>query len=80
MVSGTGSKMVGFFVRPLRQITMRKLSREPRWDYEGSPVTSGWGAAIHPTMLDKAVDKFYEWLRHRGAYGTTKKAGEKRWS
>ncbi|MDQ2950932.1 MAG: hydrogenase expression protein HypE [Chloroflexota bacterium] len=80
IVSGTGAKILGGFIRPLRQITQRKLNREPRWDALDLPVPSGWGAAEDVTIVDKIVDTFYEWLRHRGAYGTTKKAGKKRWS
>jgi hydrogenase small subunit len=80
IVSGTGAKILGGFIRPLRQITQRKLNRESRWDALDLPVPSGWGAAEDVTIVDKIVDTFYEWLRHRGAYGTTKKAGKKRWS
>jgi len=80
MISGTGAKILGGFVRPLRLITQRKLNREVRWDYEGGEVPPGWGAANDVTLVDKLTDRFYEFLRHRGAYGTTKKAGKKRWS
>ena len=75
-VSGTGSRVVGWFVRPLRQVTQRKMNREVRWDRTGD-VPSGWGAAPKQSLMDKAVLKitFYDWLRHRGSYGTTKKAG-----
>ncbi|MBA3412497.1 MAG: hydrogenase expression protein HypE [Actinobacteria bacterium] len=81
MVSGTGAKILGGFVRPLRLITQRKLNREVRWDTkQGAGAPPGWGAAPHSTIIDKFTDTFYEFLRHRGAYGTTKKAGKKRWS
>jgi len=81
LISGTGAKILGGFVRPLRLITQRKLNREVRWDTkEGNAVPPGWGAAPHATIMDKLTDRFYEYLRHRGAYGTTKKAGKKRWS
>ena len=74
MVSGSGAKVLGGFVRPLREITLRKLNRETRWD-RGGDVPSGWGADLDPTLFDKVTDKFYDWLRHRGAHGSTKKAG-----
>ena len=80
MVSGTGAKILGGFVRPLRLITQRKLNREVRWDAKGGEVPPGWGAAPNATIVDRFTDTFYEWLRHRGSYGTTKKAGKKRWS
>ena len=81
VISGTGARILGGFVRPLRQITQRKLNREVRWDTkEGNAVPGGWGAAPHLTLVDRFTDTFYEFLRHRGAYGTTKKAGKKRWS
>lgn len=75
LVSGTGSKLLGSFVRPLRLITQRKLNREVRWDRDGGVVPGGWGADLSTSMFDKVTDKFYDFLRHRGAHGTTKKAG-----
>ncbi|MDQ3096552.1 MAG: hydrogenase expression protein HypE [Chloroflexota bacterium] len=80
LISGTGAKILGAFVRPLRLITLRKQNREPRWDQKGGEVTSGWGAPPHATIIDRIEEPFYEFLRHRGALGTTKKAGKKRWS
>jgi hydrogenase small subunit len=75
LVSGTGSKLLGSFVRPLRLITQRKLNREVRWDRDGGVMPGGWGADPSTSTFDKVTDKFYEFLRHRGAHGTTKKAG-----
>ncbi len=80
LISGTGAKILGAFVRPLRLITLRKQNREPRWDRKGGEVPPGWGAPPHATIIDRLEEPFYEFLRHRGAYGTTKKAGKKRWS
>ena len=75
VISGTGARILGSFVRPLRLITQRKLNREVRWDRAGAGP-SGWGADLGPsTTVDRVTDKFYEFLRHRGAHGTTKKAG-----
>jgi len=74
-ISATGAKLNGSFVRPLRQITQRKLNREVRWDKAGTGP-GGWGADLGPvTTFDRVTDKFYQYLRHRGAHGTTKKAG-----
>jgi len=75
MVSGTGSRILGSFVRPLRLITQRKLNREVRWDRHDGVTPSGWGADLSNSTFDNVTDKFYDFLRHRGAHGTTKKAG-----
>ena len=74
-ISASGARLNGSFVRPLRQITQRKLNREVRWDRAGNGP-AGWGADLGPiTTFDRVTDKFYQFLRHRGAHGTTKKAG-----
>ena len=75
MISGTGAKLLGSFVRPLRQITQRKLNREVRWDQHGGVTPGGWGADLSASAFDKVTDKFYDFIRHRGAHGSTKKAG-----
>jgi hydrogenase small subunit len=64
-VSGTSSKIVGSFVRPLRRITQRYANRETRWDASGE-VTSGWGAPKSPTFVDKLVHAAYDRLRRAG--------------
>ncbi|CAN5197769.1 hydrogenase expression protein HypE [soil metagenome] len=79
IISGSGAKILGGFVRPLRLITQRKLNREGRWDREGT-TPGGWGAAPRTTLFDKTVDTFYDWLRKRGVYGSAKEAGKNRWS
>jgi len=61
-VSGTASKLVGSFVRPLRRITQRYGNREVRWD-ETSAVSSGWGAPKSPTFVDRLVHGAYDRLR-----------------
>ncbi|MBA2449631.1 MAG: hydrogenase expression protein HypE [Chloroflexi bacterium] len=73
-VSGSASKLLGSFVRPLRRITQRDRNREPRWDQTGQ-VPSGWGAPAEVTLLDRGMDFFYNRLRRRGAGGTTGRAG-----
>jgi len=75
LISGNGARILGSFVRPLRLITQRKLNRETRWDRPGGVTPGGWGADHSTTTFDKVTDKFYDFLRHRGAHGTTKKAG-----
>jgi hypothetical protein len=35
----------------------------------------GWGADLSASTFDKVTDRFYDFLRHRGAHGSTKKAG-----
>jgi hydrogenase small subunit len=73
-VSGSASRLLGSFVRPLRRITQRDRNREPLWDRTGE-VPSGWGAPAGVTMLDRGVDFFYNRLRRRGAGGNTGRAG-----
>src|SRR5579859_3684888 len=64
-VSGTASKLVGSFVRPLRRVTQRYANRETRWDATGS-VSSGWGAPSNPTFVDKLIHIAYDRMRHGG--------------
>lgn len=61
-VSGTASKVVGSFVRPLRRITQRYGNRELVWDRTGE-VTSGWGAPRNPTFVDRLIHIGYDRLR-----------------
>jgi hydrogenase small subunit len=62
LVSGTASRLVGSFIRPLRRISQRDRNREVRWDQSGE-VPSGWGAAPRPTFIDRLVDAVYNRLR-----------------
>jgi hydrogenase small subunit len=66
LVSGTASRLVGSFVRPLRRITQRDRNREVRWDRTGE-VTSGWGAPRSATFVDRLVDAAYNRLRRSGS-------------
>jgi hydrogenase small subunit len=66
LVSGTASRLVGSFVRPLRRITQRYNNRETRWDATGS-VSSGWGAPNNPTFVDRLIHGGYDVLRRRGS-------------
>ena len=65
-VSGHTARLVGSFIRPLRRITQRDRNREVLWDKTGL-VTSGWGAAPHPTFLDRVMDLAYNGLRRKGS-------------
>ena len=76
LISATGARINGSFVRPLRQITQRKLNREVRWEHEGGGP-DGWGADLGPpTTFDHVTGMMYDFLRHRGAHGSTKKSGK----
>ena len=72
LISATGARLNGSFVRPLRLITQRKLNRERRWDH-GDGMPAGWGADRSLSTFDKVTGYLYDFLRHRGAYGTSKK-------
>ena len=65
LVSGTASRLVGSFVRPLRRITQRYNNREMRWDETGS-TSSGWGAQRKPTFVDRLVHAGYDKMRRSG--------------
>jgi hydrogenase small subunit len=66
LVSGTASRLVGSFVRPLRRITQRDRNREVRWDRTGQ-VSSGWGAPRSPTFIDRLVHAGYDAMRRSGS-------------
>lgn len=59
IISSTGARAVGSFVRPLRRITMQFQNRETRWDKE-KHVPSGWGHVGAPGRFEKAIHYFYE--------------------
>jgi hydrogenase small subunit len=65
LVSGTASRLVGSFVRPLRRITQRYNNREVRWDASDA-TSSGWGAPRKPTFVDRLVHTGYDKLRRSG--------------
>jgi hydrogenase small subunit len=72
LISATGARLNGSFVRPLRLITQRKLNREKRWDH-GDGMPGGWGADLGTSTFDQVTGYLYDFLRHRGAHGTSKK-------
>jgi hydrogenase small subunit len=64
-VSTLASRLVGSFVRPLRQISQRERNRTIRWQDE---VPSGWAPELgRPTLTHRAVEFFYDKLQYFGA-------------
>jgi len=68
LVSTSGAKLTGFFVRPLRRLTQEFHNRERRWD-EGERVPSGWGHVPEPSKAAKALHYFYDRWRQIGTRG-----------
>ena len=64
-ISGTASRMVGSFIRPLRQISQRKGNLTLRWAKTGH-VPSGWGHVKTPGFLTKTVHYFYKKIQSSG--------------
>src|SRR6516225_3394863 len=62
IISGTASRVVGSFVRPLRRISQRDRNRERNWDKAGA-VSSGWGNVSEPSVGDRFVHYFYDKLQ-----------------
>ena len=61
-VSTNVSRVVGTFVRPLRQMTQLERNREPRWQDE---VPSGWAPERGQTTLThRAAEYFYDKLQY----------------
>jgi hydrogenase small subunit len=65
VVSGTASRIVGSFIRPLRRISQRDRNRERQWDKAGA-VSSGWGNVDEPSAGDRFVHFFYDKLQFLG--------------
>ena len=68
-LSGTASRAVGSFIRPLRRITQRRGNRTPRWQ-ETDDVPTGWGHAPGRGLIDRAVGYFYQKLQYSGTQFT----------
>jgi hydrogenase small subunit len=66
-ISGTASRTVGSFIRPLRRISQRDRNREARWDNKGE-VPSGWGHPAEPTNMDKVAGFFYKKIQRMGSH------------
>jgi hydrogenase small subunit len=55
-ISGTASRLVGSFVRPLRRITQLERNREPRWR---DRTPSGWAMEFETTTASHNVLEFF---------------------
>jgi hydrogenase small subunit len=72
-VSTTASRMVGSFIKPLRQITNTHLHREVRWDLHDD-VPTGWARNEPETdVADKVIHHFYDKVRR--STDTSKRKG-----
>jgi hydrogenase small subunit len=72
-VSTTASRMVGSFIKPLRQITNNHLNREVRWDLHDD-VPTGWARNEPETdVADKVIHHFYDKVRR--STDTSKRKG-----
>ena len=72
-MSGSASRAVGSFIRPLRRISQRKANLTQRWSQNGS-VPSGWGHVETPGPLARAANFFYSRLQHAGSAYTPQSA------
>ena len=68
-ISGTASRVLGSFIRPLRKISQRKASLTNRWLATGH-IPSGWGHVEGPGALMKTFDYFYSRLQSMGSANT----------
>lgn len=65
MLSGTASRAVGSFIRPLRAITQRQRNRTSRWE-KTDKVPSGWGHVAPAGAIDRTVSFFYKKIQGQG--------------
>ncbi len=65
-ISGTASRMVGSFIRPLRRISQRKGNMTNRWNKTGF-IPSGWGHVQAPGMFMKGIHYFYKKIQTWGS-------------
>ena len=66
MLSGTASRVVGSFIRPLRRISQRKGNLTARWAKTGD-IPSGWGHVEKPGALMRTAHYFYRKLQTSGS-------------
>ncbi len=64
-ISGTTSRVLGSFIRPLRRISQRKANMTNRWNASGE-IPSGWGHVEAPGALLKTAHYFYRKLQSAG--------------
>jgi hydrogenase small subunit len=62
-ISSASAKVMGTFMRPLRQMSMKFLNREARWTDERH-IPSGWGHGEDPGAFSKFVHQLY--VRYQG--------------
>jgi hydrogenase small subunit len=61
-VSGSASRVLGSFMRPLRRVSQRNRNRTPLWvDKE---VPTGWGRVGKPELIDRTVSFFYKKIQY----------------
>jgi len=65
-LSGTASRVLGSFIRPLRKISQRKANLTNRWAKTGH-IPSGWGHVEAPGALMKTAHYFYRKLQSAGS-------------
>ena len=75
-ISGTASRAVGSFMRPLRRITGRRSNRTPKWGATGE-VPTGWGHLGPLGVIDRTVVYFYKKLQYAGTRFTPGSARQK---
>ena len=71
MVSGTATRLLGSFIRPLRRLTQSSRNLTTRWEKDGVPST--WGIVNPPSVVQKVNDFFYDKLRF---FGGTRPKGD----
>jgi hydrogenase small subunit len=65
LISGTASRMVGSFIRPLRKISQRKGNMTNRW-LKTESIPSGWGHVEAPGIVMKTIHYFYKKIQTSG--------------
>ena len=65
-LSGTTSRIVGSFIRPLRRVSQRKANLTNRW-MKTDHIPSGWGHVEAPNALVKTAHYFYRKLQTAGS-------------
>ncbi len=63
-ISGTISRLVGSFIRPLRRMTQETRNRTRQW--KPGDIPSGWGSVSKAGVLNRVNDFFYDKLQFYG--------------
>jgi len=64
-ISGTTSRLVGSFIRPLRKMSQRRGNLTNRWKKTGH-IPSGWGHVESPGLFMKTTHYFYDKIQSLG--------------